>query len=99
MSLEGTPFIFSEDIEETDGDDMSVFFCQVDNNDTLMAESTENTGFTVSNDLTSFHLTAANTNSEALSDLSTREVADCENLGPDETEFEEGAWPLQYVGE
>lgn len=56
-SLEGTVFIFSEDIEDT----LTVFFCQVDSAE-FLPESTDGTGFDVSSDLTSFHLTAVNTN-------------------------------------
>lgn len=93
-SLEGTAFVFAEDIlDET----LSAFFCQVDSAE-FSAESTDGTGVEVSVDLTSFELTAVNLNVEQALSASTREVADCDNLGIDPADVTEAAWPLEYVG-
>lgn len=93
VSLAGTPFIFDESI--LDGD-LTVFFCQVDSEQANPAY-TIGTGAEVESDLTSFHLTAINNNSEGvMSGISTREVADCDNLGTGATDFSSGAFPLVY---
>ncbi len=92
VSLAGTPFIFSEDIL---AGDLSVFFCQVDSQE-IQGESTAGTGVDVASDLASFTLTAINTNSEEFMETTTREVADCANLGTTATDFSTAAWPLQY---
>ncbi len=93
-SLEGTAFAFSETILTND---LADFFCQVDST-TIQPDSTAGTGAEVASDLLSFHLTAVNTNSEIFMGVSTREVADCDNLGPTATDFTTAAWPLEYVG-
>lgn len=88
VSLAGTPFVFSEDIEDNN------FFCQVDS---TVEQGEFSTGTAdVSSDLTTFTLTAITTYSEM--GISTREVADCDNLGTGATDFSTAAWPLTYVG-
>jgi hypothetical protein len=94
-SLADTPFVFSEDIL---ADDLMTFFCQVDSvaDQEMFTDGTDVT--VMEDDLTAFTLTAINTNSEGLNSISTREVADCENLGTGATDFSTAAWPLTYVG-
>lgn len=95
-SLAGTAFVFSESIL---ANNLADFFCQVDTPETD-STNTAGTGAEVSSDLTAFHLTAINSNPEnSPSGVSTREVADCANLGPTAQTFTSGSWPLQYVGE
>ncbi len=91
-SFSGTPFAFSETIL---ANSLSDFFCTVTTGgDPADGEGTAE----VSADLTAFHLTAINSNQgNAPSGIITREVADCENLGPSST-FTTASWPLQYVG-
>ncbi len=95
--LTGTPFVFSENLEDND---LSNFFCQVDGQVTVDV-STEGSTFDFSSDLTSFSLTAVNDNSEEFPNASTRVVANCETLGgdiADITSDTEASWPLEYVG-
>lgn len=95
-NLAGTGFVFSEEIL---ANNLADFFCQVDVPEVSPSE-TAGTGASVDSDLTSFHLTAINANLEGMeSGVSTREVADCANLGPSATTFDAGVWPLQYAGQ
>jgi hypothetical protein len=97
VSLEGTPFVFDEAILDNE---LTTFFCQVDDN-TMEYDQYDTTGTTevsVAAGLSSFTLTAANTNSYYVEGVSTRVVADCEYMGADATEFEEAFFPLTYVG-
>lgn len=94
VSLAGTPFTFDDSIL---ADDLMAFFCQVDSAGVNLAY-TNGTMAEVESDLISFHLTAVNTNSESNDDgISTREVADCDNLGTGATDFSSAAFPLQYT--
>jgi len=89
VSLTGTPFAFSDSILANNLND---FFCEV----TSTGDST-GTGASVASDLSSFHLMAINSDpADASSGVSTREVADCADLGPAST-FTTASWPLQYV--
>lgn len=91
--LTDTPFVFSETILDNN---LMDFFCQVDS-DSNTTPYTTGTGAEVGADLKTFHLTAVNTNSPSMGAVSTREVADCANLGTGATDFTSGAWPLTYV--
>lgn len=92
VSLEGTPFVFSEVILTNN---LMDFFCQVDS-ENASEYYTTGTMAEVAADLTSFSLTAVNTNSEMIQEgVSTRIVADCDNLGTNAT-FTTGSFPLQY---
>ena len=95
-SLSGTGFVFSESILTNN---LADFFCKADTPQTDPA-NTAGTGAEVSADLTGFHLTAINSNpTNTASGVSTREVADCANLGPTAQTFTSASWPLQYVGQ
>lgn len=93
-NLAGTPFVFSESIL---ANNLSDFFCQADSPDSDPAD-TSGTGAEVAADLSSFTLTAINSNQADLpTGVWTREVADCANLGPTATSITTASWPLQYV--
>lgn len=95
VSLVDTPFAFSEIIIENN---LSDYFCQVDSTE-IMDYETDGTLVEVSVDLKEFSLVAVNINSEQLSNLSTRMVADCENMGADSSTFEEAYLPVDYIGD
>jgi len=91
--LTGTAFVFSQSIL---ANNLGGFFCQV-SSDGTNPEDTDGTGASVAADLSSFLLTAINSNpGNQATGVWTREVADCANLGG--SSFTSASWPLQYAG-